>query len=137
MAERGALLSDRYTLKQYIRQVERYGVEDLYEVARDDLTPRELVMLVARMRRVDAERREAEVAGNVRHRIEPAWTLPREDARELVGRLKDPVDAKWVAGLLGISRQTVRSYRQAALEAAESVENGDPGVPGHTQEAAA
>lgn len=130
-------MSDSYSLRHYIRHAERYGVEDLYEVASEDLTPRELVQLAGRMRRIDQERYDEEWAGRVRHKVEPVWSLPREAARELVGRLKDPMDAKWVAGMLGITAQTVRSYRQAALEAEESAETGPPQVPGHTQETAA
>lgn len=130
-------MSDRFTYKQYVRHAERYGVEDLYEVAAEDLAPRELVQLVGQMRRLDQERHDGERAANVRHRIEPPWSLSRDMARELVGRLKDPVDAKWVARMLGIAPSTVRSYRQAALEAAESVENGNPQVPGHPAEAPA
>lgn len=133
-------MTDRYTYKQYVRHAERYGVEDLYEVAADDLTPRELVQLVGQLRRIDQERHDAEFAARVRHKVEPPWTLPRDAARALVaefGADEDRVNEKWVAGMLGISRQTVRNYLKAALEAAESDETGLPQGPGQVPAPAA
>jgi hypothetical protein len=98
---------------RFIRHAERFGTEEVFEVAAaDGFTATELGRLTLALRRVD-----------------PDWRLSRDQREDLFAELDAAgVPDRRLREFLGISQKTLSRERNRSRRAEKNGQNGDPGI---------
>src|SRR5690348_403345 len=88
--------------QRYIKHIERYGTEQVYETAEGELDPHELGQLARRLRSIEPPSRWSK-----------RWRLTKEQADRLLGQLDElGVSDKTIMKYLDMSRNTLKAARE-------------------------